>query len=86
MVFSGFKKIAQVKAPIIFEYRIDLNEKFLHSQEIGFIKQLEPYFKLYSYREAQGKVILLDFDILRPQENAIGIPKDNLQEYLSKFR
>ncbi len=85
MVLSGFKKVAQVKAPIIFEYRIDLNAKFLHSQEIGFIKQLEPHFKLYSYKEVQGKILLFDFDISRPQENAIGFPRENLQGYLSKF-
>ncbi len=85
MVLSGFEKLARIKAPIVFEYRIDLNEKFLHSREKGFIKQLEPHFKLYSYKEVQGKVLLFDFDASRPQENAIAFPREKLQMYLSKF-
>lgn len=82
---NGFTNLQYVNAPIIFEYRVDLVEKYLNLKIEGLVTLLREHFVLYSIKIVKNHLILQEFDKLKSQEHAIAIPKLNHDYFRLKF-
>ena len=85
LVLKGFNNIFSIHVPIIFEYRIDLLKRISSIDVSEFIKVLELHYKLFSFKIINNQLELSNFDYSVSQENAIGLPKDKLEYFLSKL-
>jgi FkbM family methyltransferase len=85
LVLKGFSNIFSIHVPIIFEYRTDLLKRVSSIDVSEFINILELHYKLFSFTVSNNKLELRHFDYSISQENAIGLPKDKLEYFLSKF-
>jgi len=85
LVLKGFNNIFSIHVPIIFEYRVDLLRRISSIDKSEFIKVLESHYKLFSFKIINNQLELSNFDYSVSQENAIGLPKDKLEYFLSKL-
>jgi FkbM family methyltransferase len=85
LILKGFSNIYSMHAPIIFEYRVDIMRKISDVSVDELINVLELYYKLFSFTVSNNKLELRNFDYLIPQEHVIGLPKNKLEYFLSKF-
>ena len=85
-VLAGFEKIRNTNAVILFEYRIDLLKRYLHTDGKALIDTLENFYILYGVEYNQfGRLNLFPFNPNKSTGNAIGLPKNTLHAHLKAF-
>lgn len=85
MVLKGFRKLSEIQAPLLFEYRIDVMKRDLDQDGSEIIKLLDGDFSLFGVDECKGKLFLTPFEPMRSYANAIALPKSNIEYFMKRF-
>jgi FkbM family methyltransferase len=83
MVLKGFGKLAQINAPVLFEYRVDVMKRDLGDDGHHIIELLSANHVIYGLEETPDDFRLSRFDPSKPYANAIAIPRRG-QEYFCR--
>jgi FkbM family methyltransferase len=85
LVLKGFRSISALRAPVVFEYRVDVMKKCLNDDGSELLGILEENYMLFSIEMADEKLTLGEFDKNEAYENAIGIPRAHAGYFLSRL-
>lgn len=81
MVLKGFDKLAQINAPVLFEYRVDVMRRDLGDDGHQIVRLLSANHIIYGLEETPGDFTLSPFDPSRPYANAIAIPRQGQEHF-----
>ena len=85
MVIRGFSKLAELDAPLLFEYRVDVMKRDLDQDGSEIVALLKTNFDIFGLNQNDGGLTLTTFYPEKPYDNAIAIPKSKADFFKTKF-
>lgn len=85
MVLRGFRKLAEINAPVLFEYRVDVMKRDLGDDGHQIIDLLSQNHIIYGLEETPDDFTLTHFDPSKPYANAIAIPRQGHEYFRRAF-
>jgi FkbM family methyltransferase len=86
MVLKGFRKLCLLRAPLLFEYRVDVMKRDLNDDGSEMLNVIGDHFDVFGIDELGGSFALCNFDPEKPCANAIAIPKSSREYFLARFQ